>query len=107
VKNTSPNFHVRASAHFNSFLDDLNLIKYTQSHRKFAWSNRRQFALLDRFICSLYWDRLYSYSVVTDLAKYDLDHCPLVLHIDMANLEPRSIFKCDASWFVYLNLMNL
>jgi endonuclease/exonuclease/phosphatase family metal-dependent hydrolase len=94
-----PNFHIRASARFNTFLDDYNLIEYESSNRRFTWSNERQFALIDRFLCSIQWDTMYQNSIVRDLAKYGSDHCPLVLQTNTANLKAGYIFRCDKAWF--------
>jgi hypothetical protein len=93
------NFQSRASARFNAFLDDYNLIEYELSNRKFTWSNERHFALLDRFLCSIQWDSLYNNNIVRDLAKYGSDHCPLMLQTNMANLNASYIFRCDKVWF--------
>jgi hypothetical protein len=96
---SEPNFHSRARARFNVFLDDYNLIEYELANRRFKWSNGRQFALLDRFICRLEWDSLYNDSMVRDLAKYGSDHCPLVLQTNMISLKTGYIFRCDKTWF--------
>jgi exonuclease III len=95
---SGPRFNVRASSTFNKFLDDYNLIEYELFSRKFTWSNGRQSALLDRFICSMQWDSLYAKCVVQDLASYGSDHCPLVLHTNMKNLHTAIIFRFDNLW---------
>jgi hypothetical protein len=92
---SGPNFHSRASARFNAFLDDYNLIEYELTHRRFTWSNGRQFALLNRFVCSMQCDSLYNNNIVRDLAKYGSDHCPFVHQTNMANLKTGYIFRCD------------
>jgi hypothetical protein len=53
----------RVSKKFHASMNDLNLIEYSFSNRKFTWTNGRHFALLDRFLFSMDWDRQYSCTV--------------------------------------------
>jgi hypothetical protein len=87
------NFPVKASAQFNALLEVLNLIE-----RKYTWSNGRQSALLDRFLCSIHWDNSFSQCRVIDLPKYVFDYCPLLLHTSMATLSSSNIFRFDKIW---------
>jgi hypothetical protein len=45
-------FDMRVSKHFNSMIEDLELIELSIQGKIFTWSNGRSCALLDRFFCS-------------------------------------------------------
>jgi hypothetical protein len=66
------------------------------TNRKYTWSNNRQFALLDRYFCTLLWGSWYPNSIVLDLS-YDSDHYPLLLHTSIQTVS-HVIFRFDAAW---------
>jgi hypothetical protein len=91
-KKTGLIFKARACVRFNSFVDDFNLVEYELSHRKFTWSNGRQFVLLDRFLCSLHCDSLYLNSVV----KNYLSMGQIIVH-----------WYCILAWLLYKPILFL
>jgi hypothetical protein len=97
-KKPGRNFSIKANAQFNALLEDLNLIEYELPSRIYTWSNGRQSALLDRFLCSIHWDNYFSPCRVIDLPKYISKHCPLLLQTSMAALPSSNIFRFDKVW---------
>lgn len=58
------------------------------------------FSLLDRFLASMDWDRLYPNCVVKDLAKNGSDHCPLILCTSMPRLQVHHRFRFEKEWLL-------
>lgn len=71
------------SRRFNAFIDDMNFMDFKPQDRKFTWSNYRSkpsFALLDRFLVNLEWDKKFSFSYITSLPRYQSDHNAIILN---------------------------
>lgn len=73
------------SRRFNAFINDMHLIDFKPNDRKFTWSNYRKipsFALLNRFLVNIEWEKEVRFSITTSLLRYQSDHNAIILMTD-------------------------
>lgn len=97
-KKSGTNFIARVSNKFNTFVNGHNLLEYKLLGRRFTWSIGIDYALLDRFLCSIDWDDCNFSCILKDLSHYNSDHFPLILTTMLGTVRSNIIFRIDPIW---------
>jgi hypothetical protein len=82
-------------------------MKLTLTDRKYIWAklvHQNNFALLDRFFCSLTWNNYFTITCVTSIPRLLPDHNPLIMHI-YSSLPTYTPFKFDKVWLTQKGLL--
>jgi hypothetical protein len=94
-------FNYVISNMINSLINDLQLIEWPLSDRKFTWAKSLtsdSFALLDRFFCSTCWSSNYSNYIIISLSRLQSDHNPLILKIHSLPLPRQKPIRFEKIW---------
>jgi len=95
-KNNS-NLNRAMMGRFRRLINDLSLKEIPLHGRKFTWSNLQDsptLVKLDRVLCSVDWEQLFSDCLLQSAASEDSDHCPLILGLtDRKAGKPRFHFE--------------
>ena len=95
-KNNS-NLNRAMMGRFRRLINDLSLKEIPLHGRKFTWSNLQDsptLVKLDRVLCSVDWEQLFSDYLLQSAASEDSDHCPLILGLtDRKAGKPRFHFE--------------
>lgn len=89
------------SRRFNHLISDLQLLELSLNDRQFTWARSatyKSLALLDRFFCTLDWERLYAQAYIYSLPRVFSDHSPLILKVDNSLSPKTSNFKFEKTW---------
>ena len=89
------------SSKFNRLISYLHLLELSLSDRKFTWARSNtstSLALLDRFLCSIKWDRHFSSSNLSSFPRVYSDHSPLSLVVGSESTTRTYNFKFDRPW---------
>jgi hypothetical protein len=95
-------FNHSISRKFNSFISSHMLIDLRPKDRLYTWSNLRDnpsFTCLDRFFCSVTWEREFPGCISKSLPRFQSDHNALILKTNVAiHVNSNSIIKYDKEW---------
>jgi hypothetical protein len=90
------------STKFNSFININHLLDLRPQDRLYTWSNLREYpslACLDRFLCTLSWEREFPNCINKSLPRYQSDHNTIILltnnSITLDNTIP---IRYDKTW---------
>ena len=82
---------------FQRLINDLGLKEIPLHGRKFTWTNNHVSVKLDRVLCSVEWEELFSNCLLQFAASDDSDHCPLIL--GMNDIKPgKRRFHFESFW---------
>jgi len=76
---------------FRHLINDLGLKEIPLHGRKFTWANNHVSVKLDRVLCSVEWEELFSNCLLQFAASDDSDHCPLILGMNDIKLGKKKI----------------
>jgi len=83
---SNDNFNQAMMGRFRRLINDLGLKEIPLHGRKFTWTNNDVSIKLDRVLCSVEWEELFSNCLLQFAASDDSDHCPLIL--GMNDIKP-------------------
>jgi hypothetical protein len=88
---------------FRRLINDLGLKEIPLHGRKFTWTNNHVSVKLDRVLCSVEWEELFSNCLLQFAASDDSDHCPLIL--GMNDIKPgKRRFHFESFWPISLRV---
>lgn len=94
---------------FNRLISDLHLLELSLNDRKYTWTRSKtltSLALLDRFLCSVEWDKHFSSSNLSSFTRIYSDHSPPLLMIGSVSNTRTYNFKFDRSWLGFLEKLE-
>ena len=83
---SNDNFNRAMMGRFRRLINDLGLKEIPLHGHKFTWTNNHVLVKLDRVLCSVEWEELFSNCLLQFAASDDSDHCPLIL--GMNDIKP-------------------
>lgn len=87
---------------FNCLLNDCNLLDLGFNGPKYTWSNCRKNDLilekLDRFMANPSWIAHFPNSIVTHLPRTTFDHCPIMINLNLNQIQRTKFFKLESMW---------